>query len=196
MLVFVITIVIHLFTKFGIIHSLVSVKEHKSVFHLILMAVIIAPLAEEITFRSWLTYNRYLVSLFLSVLCIYWVLPLVLNFKIFQNVTNIAITISIGLSVYIVSCFLLKNTSRNFIKKWNKNTRFLFLLSSFIFGYIHIFNYNITTNLLLFSPLIVLPHIIGGLIIGYIRLNMGFIWGVFYHVLSNLISVSIFILMS
>jgi len=65
-----------------------------------------------------------------------------------------------------------------------------------IFGYIHLFNYEINTNVLLFSPILVAPQIFIGLVFGFIRVRLGFLWSVTLHSVYNGILVSIFLLAS
>jgi len=65
-----------------------------------------------------------------------------------------------------------------------------------IFAYVHIFNFEITTNVLLFSPLLVAPQFFIGLIFGFIRIRFGLIWSIFLHSIYNGILVSLFLLAS
>jgi membrane protease YdiL (CAAX protease family) len=68
-----------------------------------------------------------------------------------------------------------------------------FYVFALAFGYIHLFNYQIDTQILLFSPLLVLPQIILGLVIGYVRIRLGFLWAVALHAFYNGILVSLFL---
>lgn len=65
-----------------------------------------------------------------------------------------------------------------------------------IFAYVHIFNFEITTNVLLFSPLLVAPQFFIGLIFGFIRIRFGLIWSILLHSIYNGILVSLFLLAS
>ncbi|WP_405605604.1 CPBP family intramembrane glutamic endopeptidase [Polaribacter sp. Asnod1-A03] len=56
-----------------------------------------------------------------------------------------------------------------------------FYLFSIIFGFIHITNYQITKNVLLLSPILILPQLLVGFYFGYIRIKFGLIWSIFLH---------------
>jgi membrane protease YdiL (CAAX protease family) len=56
-----------------------------------------------------------------------------------------------------------------------------FYIFSVIFGLVHIFNFEITTNVLLLAPLLVLPQLLVGAYFGYIRVRFGLIWSVLLH---------------
>jgi len=71
--------------------------------------------------------------------------------------------------------------------------RIAFYVFALAFGYIHLSNYQIDAQILLFSPLLVAPQILLGLIIGYVRIRLGFFWGVALHACYNGILVSLFL---
>lgn len=89
--------------------------------------------------------------------------------------------------------FLFKNKAKTL---WFKYFRIIFYLFSVAFALVHLSNFN-NTNLLfyLLAPLIVLPQFIGSLMLGYIRLKLGFFWGILQHGLYNLIIFSIGLLL-
>ena len=65
-----------------------------------------------------------------------------------------------------------------------------------IFAYVHLFNFELTTNVILFSPLLVAPQFFIGLIFGFIRVRFGLLWSIFLHSLYNGLLVSLFLLAS
>lgn len=71
---------------------------------------------------------------------------------------------------------------------WSKHFRTFFYLSAILFALTHLTNYS-NNNLIFYilAPLIILPQFIGGITLGYIRLKLGFFWGVLEHGLYNLI---------
>lgn len=71
-----------------------------------------------------------------------------------------------------------------------------FYVIGIIFAYVHIFNFEITTNVILFSPLLVAPQFFIGLIFGFIRIRFGLIWSILLHSIYNGILVSLFLLAS
>ena len=88
--------------------------------------------------------------------------------------------------------FLSKNKAKIF---WFKHFRMFFYLFALAFGLMHLTNYS-NTNLFFYilAPLIVLPQIIAGITLGYVRLKIGFFWGVLQHSLYNLILFSVALL--
>lgn len=55
------------------------------------------------------------------------------------------------------------------------------------FGFIHIFNFEAYENALWMAPLLILPQLITGLFLGFVRVRMGFLYGVLFHALFNAI---------
>ena len=88
--------------------------------------------------------------------------------------------------------FLSNNKAK---KLWLKHFRKIFYLSTILFALIHLTNYS-NNNIFFYilAPLIVLPQFIGGITLGYLRLKLGFFWGVLQHGLYNLIIFSFGIL--
>jgi membrane protease YdiL (CAAX protease family) len=75
---------------------------------------------------------------------------------------------------------------------WFRNSRYFKLVFYFwavLFGYIHISNFEFSTQVLLMSPLLVAPQISVGLLLGTIRIKFGLIWSMAMHCLYNLILV-------
>jgi hypothetical protein len=58
----------------------------------------------------------------------------------------------------------------------------------------HLMNFYkvVPNNLLILAPLFVIPQIIAGCFIGYLRLKNGFLWGLAMHCIYNAISVFLF----
>ncbi len=88
--------------------------------------------------------------------------------------------------------FLFRNKAKTL---WLKHFSIFFYLSVTLFAFMHLTNYS-NNNLFFYilGPLIVLPQLIGGITLGYLRLKLGFFWGVLQHGLYNLILFSIGIL--
>lgn len=72
--------------------------------------------------------------------------------------------------------------------------KIIFYSSAILFGYVHLFNYQIDTQILIFSPILVAPQFILGLIFGYIRIRFGLLWSIAMHSLYNGFLVSLFII--
>lgn len=119
-------------------------------------AVIIAPLIEELIFRTYLV-KKYSPIKILSILTDF--------FKLKDK----------DLAYNILSNY------------WKKYYKYIIYFSAFIFGFVHITNYDINTNLLLFSPLVISPQIYIGLCLAYLRVKFGLIWAIAYHSFYNFI---------
>ncbi len=71
-------------------------------------------------------------------------------------------------------------------KVWMKYYGYFFYIFAIAFGLFHILNFK--NNELLFyciAPFLVVSQLVGGLFLGYIRLRIGFFWGVLFHSLFN-----------
>ena len=63
----------------------------------------------------------------------------------------------------------------------------VFYTSAISFGVIHIFNYEMSTKLLVIAPVLIMPQLILGLYFGYIRTRLGLRWSIFLHACYNAI---------
>lgn len=75
-----------------------------------------------------------------------------------------------------------------------KTFKLAFFSLAILFGYIHIFNFDLSMNVLLVSPILVAPQIYLGLVLGYIRVRFGLLWSILMHAIYNGILVSISLL--
>lgn len=73
--------------------------------------------------------------------------------------------------------------------KDSKYFKLVFYLFTIAFGFMHISNFEINTQVLLFSPLLVAPQISVGFLLGYIRVKFGLIWSMALHAVYNMILV-------
>lgn len=81
---------------------------------------------------------------------------------------------------------------------WFKDSiyfRSIFYLVAILFGYIHITNFELSTTVLLLSPLLVAPQISVGLLLGLVRTKFGLLWSMAMHAFYNLILMTPFMLM-
>lgn len=75
-----------------------------------------------------------------------------------------------------------------------RSFQIVFYSMAIIFGYVHLFNYQIDRQILLFSPILVAPQMMLGLIFGFIRVRFGLLWSIAMHSCYNGILVSLFLL--
>lgn len=64
--------------------------------------------------------------------------------------------------------------------------KYAFYVLTLIFGFYHITNFEITTTILLLSPLLVAPQISVGALLGFIRVRFGLLWAIALHAVYNL----------
>ncbi|QOD61628.1 CPBP family intramembrane metalloprotease [Polaribacter haliotis] len=62
-----------------------------------------------------------------------------------------------------------------------KHFKFSFYFFALVFGFVHISNFETTTSVLLLSPILVLPQILVGFYLGYIRVRLGLQWSMLLH---------------
>ena len=66
-----------------------------------------------------------------------------------------------------------------------KQFSYVFYVLTLIFGFYHIFNYELSTTVLLLAPILVFPQICIGAFLGFIRVRFGFWWAVLLHACYN-----------
>lgn len=90
---------------------------------------------------------------------------------------------------YLFRFFDLLTKNRFFERFLNSNYKFFFYFFVISFGLLHATNYENKINLsfILISFFITISQVSGGLVMGYLRLKFGFIWGYIYHVIWNFV---------
>lgn len=98
-----------------------------------------------------------------------------------------------GLVYHIVSAVIIAPPIEEFIFRYPirfiKNPKWYIIISSVIFGLIHITGYEYSNEHLPYIALITSPQILAGFIFAYTRLKLGFWYGVIVHSMSNLVFV-------
>jgi hypothetical protein len=146
----------------------------------ILLMILVAPVFEELVFRLPLLFSRRNILISIAILLF------------FLNKKNLPFAIILSLSVIFIS-YILLNIKRNKIERilkyfWYKHYHIVFYLFVCIFGVVHITNFqDLSTTQYFFIPVIVLPQIIMGFYLGYVRVrfNNGMFICIFLHILTN-----------
>ncbi|HDZ05862.1 hypothetical protein LCGC14_0122980 [marine sediment metagenome] len=101
---------------------------------------------------------------------------------------NYSVTLIFFLAVIIAPFFeeLFFRGPLVFFKK-SKFFKIAFYLFTVLFGFMHISNFEMTKQVLLFSPLLVAPQISVGFLLGYIRIRFGLIWSMALHACYNMV---------
>ena len=182
----------------GLIHdpenlTKISMAERFSPLILFLVAVIILPIIEEICFRLSLIFKPIYLVLSSGVFTYYLLSKAVFSTKV-SSVDETFLTrliLSIGLALLLYPILNLKSINQKLTKIWSNRFREIYYISCLSFAWIHIFNYELSWINLVFLPLITLPQLMSAIISGYTRVAFGFKYPLIFHMVTNLIAVSI-----
>ena len=147
------------------------------------LVVILGPLVEELIFRLILVPKRRNIAIF----------TFVFSFLVL-NKTYYIIKIDWLLLVSLVVSGLLSFLVFNLLKRnpeiettIGKRQKIITMVSVVLFGLLHIANIeNLYWELALLYPVYALPQMILGYIFSVQRLKLGFIWGLLFHSMNNL----------
>jgi hypothetical protein len=143
----------------------------------ITLGLLIAPIFEELLMRLNLVFSKRNLIIFLNT-CFGLAI-----FFFFKGSNFKLILFIIFLIVFLIILINFANCKSFIIR----NYRFFFYFTAILFGLLHIFNFNgITLSNIIWTPLIVIPQIIMGFLLGYFRITYGFIYAVICHSLINL----------
>lgn len=153
----------------------------------VLMAIIFAPLIEEGMFRTLIKPSQNELLFFLCS----WIFVGVISFI----PADVFWIIKYGfLILFMILTFLFL---KEFIpQKWQSKScfflgrhyKFIWILTSVIFGMVHIFNYVEGFQLDFLLILLIIPRIIAGFFFGKIKIeNQGLFWPITMHAMNNAI---------
>jgi membrane protease YdiL (CAAX protease family) len=97
----------------------------------------------------------------------------------FENMGILQIILLGAIVVPIIEEAIFRGSITAFKKP--KSFKIAFYAFALLFGFIHISNFEITTNVLLLAPILVLPQILLGGYFGYIRVRFGIQWSMLLH---------------
>jgi hypothetical protein len=155
----------------------ISKYENFTSIELLLLTALYGPIKEELTFRLALKFSKW--NLIIAASGIGITLCRIIGLEYINSFIA-----SLGIGVFF---YFFLNTIRIEIlsKFWSKNKLFIFYTLLIIFSFLHLRNYVITTELLLFSPIIVFPRILSGILYSYLRFNSGIIIAICFHSFNN-----------
>lgn len=138
-----------------------------------------APIIEELAFRLFLKPR----SITITLSTFFLVFVLIDSFLVIDDVSlhvkRIIICLLLSLTIYI----FYKEIWGYYIERHQKT---LLIVSSVIFGLVHINNFDpLYPNLWFLYPFYITPQIVLGLIAGWLRIHLGFVWAVALHILVN-----------
>ena len=174
-----ISIVIHFLNRY---FNLETFKPELSKLYSVLFIILIGPIFEEIIFRSWLRFTRNNLIVFiiaLSVLDLY---------SVFQSKIELTIVLFFILLIVLI---IVKYYSIKRIEMFiSSNFKYFFYATAISFGLLHAFNSSGNIYLILgLSIILGAPQIIGGFILGFIRMKYGLIYSILFHIMINSIFV-------
>jgi len=139
--------------------------------------IILYPIIEELGFRLALKIRKDFLSISLGVQLTYLCL-------IFDGFTLSIIEILILIPFFtILWFFIINKKTLNFLKN---NYRLYFYFNISFFAVLHIFNYSFNNySDYLFIPILILPPLLIGSYISFIRIKSGFFLGLVLHILYN-----------
>ena len=163
----------------------VKLKEYLWIYFL--LVVIFSPVMEEVIFRLSLIFDPVNIALSISTL-----IALIVH-KVSNGIVSI---ISFLLLFFLINRLAFVH-KLSFFSFWNKNFKYIFYFLSILFGLVHISNYKfVEVTQYFIAPILIFPQLAIGFILSFARLyyKKGFLICIIFHVLMNLISVSIFLL--
>ncbi|MBX0333937.1 CPBP family intramembrane metalloprotease [Pontibacter sp. HSC-14F20] len=168
----------------GNTHSVLEMMRSFPVWAFLLLGVLAVPLLEELIFRYGLRFKSGYMAFLAFVVVItlgsfaYSLLPL-------EGAIGVWVILGMALVLYALN----GDAVTNFLEKvWNKVYGVFFYLVAFAFGLIHIANFtdfDYASAAVLLIPILIAPQVIGGMLMGYMRVKYGFLWGYFLHASHN-----------
>ena len=145
----------------------------------LMIGVILAPVYEEIVFRSLLKFNNKSIVLFIVT-----VISFILFYCYRQEITYVVFFSFLLLCISLILFMLPVNKIRSIL---SSNFKYFFYASATIFGLLHIVNFSGNGWLIMaFSFILCAPQIVLGFVLGYIRMQYGLLYCIIFHMILNL----------
>ncbi|MFP3594539.1 hypothetical protein [Chryseobacterium sp. SIMBA_038] len=186
---FVLRITISLITPYFVNIPMEGVSgDDETSLYFILVACLLSPLIEEIAFRLPLLFSNINFSFSATIISFFIVnrfFHLDDHFDVQHYfILRVIISCLFGFLVWLI----VRKYHIIFENFYNKRLEVIVYSYSLLFAFMHIANYDMeSANYLLFSIFIMLPHFISAFILSFVRLNYGFSYALFLHILNNMI---------
>lgn len=141
----------------------------------------IGPVIEEIAFRLGISFNKKDLAVSLPVLCF-----ILLSAAWGGYSSRVVLKCMISVCVFIFLIALPRDFSGRYASKFGKQTVVGLV---FLFGFLHLFNFDISVRYLPIYMFLCSPQIIMGMTFSYLRLNAGLMYAIGAHMTVNGISV-------
>lgn len=150
--------------------------------------IIIGPFMEETTFRLWLSMKKKHVAISLAFF-LYYILGYVFKNTYQNQMTTAMICALFSLIVAVMFYYyVISEKILLYIKQNYTIYPILVLCGCIIFSLSHLTNYVISSNVLLFGLISCLPQLVGAISMSYLRINLGFLYGMIFHCIINTVS--------
>lgn len=155
-------------------------KQYSSNLYFLLSTLVIAPLCEELIFRLGLSSKRKTIALWIGIL------PVVLVWYFISKCPLINILLLEFGALAAMSLYFF--TDDDMLQNINqKHFKLYVWTSALLFGFLHLTAFSeLSFKILPFALCISVWPFLGGCVITYIRVNIGFIAGVVTHIMVNL----------
>ncbi|AWW72958.1 hypothetical protein CD351_00800 [Erythrobacter sp. KY5] len=153
---------------------------------LVLGVAVLGPIVEEILFRSWLTGTwRFLAGAGVFALVLYGV-PFALT-PGWQDGDNIQsyLLLTLALAAFAMAAIAVRSTAGPAF--FERSFRWIFWVSTILFGTLHLANYSGTGGLALL--VFTLPQVLAGAVFGYARVKIGLLSAIALHMAFNAVPV-------
>ena len=160
-----------------------DVMIRENILLVVISVVIMAPLIEEVVFRSFLRYRPFRLSLFIGFVYITFLFQFVEIGGQWEFLSFYSVVLLVFFGLGLVFKFLYNGSSLKIL--YHRYFFVLFYGVALVFGFAHIFNYSNWMSMWFLAPLLVLPQIVGGFMLGYVRMLYGLKWAVFFHLFFN-----------
>jgi hypothetical protein len=175
---------------FSIQNTVISdMSADKFILRTLLIGCILIPLLEESVFRLPLKFKPLYLGIAIAIMSWVFINKVNLIYGDSESIIYRVLSFLTAIPLGMLSFYYAKKHSEYLRIFWQNNFRFIFYASILLFGLSHVANLDIPSKNIYYMPIIILPWFIGGYITGFIRIKYGFIFGVLYHGLFNLIPV-------
>ena len=140
----------------------------------IFLIVFLLPFFEELIFRLPLKLSKLRLSIFLFLLAANTFL---INFYV-----GFGTLLILGISL---NFFFSKKYFKLIKSKWLRYKVEVFYFFTFVFGLVHVSNFDPQILPWYIFPIVFLPQLIGGFLTGIVRLRFGFFYGLLFHSVFN-----------
>ncbi len=175
-------------------HQMSGFVNNLPAWKVIVYAVLIGPLVEELVFRLPLKISKGSLAYGLAFLGIFlfnifflanYDLPVWLfDYADWRGILSYGLVAS-AIALVFLAFFQIKGVFQSVQTLLNKYYRVWFYLFLVAFGLVHILNFSELSTIWFIAPLLVLPQLSTSLFLGFIRLKMGFQWSYIAHLVNN-----------